>query len=284
MKKILSIALILVLSLALAACGGADGANEPSQTGGTSAPSEATPDKVTLKVGATAIPHAEILEFVKPKLAELGIELEIVEFQDYVLPNTSLAEGELDANYFQHIPWLEKTNEEKNLNLTYIKGIHIEPIGGYSKKHKSIDDLPNGALILYPDAASEEGRILNLLASKDLIKLKDGVGINGTLKDIVENKKNFEFKGIEAATLVQTYGEGDLAIINTNYALQAGLVPTKDALILEGSESPYVNVIAVRPEDKDNENLKKLVEALTTPEVKKFIEDKYEGAVVPAFE
>jgi D-methionine transport system substrate-binding protein len=276
MKKLLIGAMTLLLSASIIGCGKTDNSATNNTTG--------TDNKVvTLKVGATAVPHAEILKFVEPQLEKEGVKLDIVEFSDYVQPNLKLADGQLDANYFQHIPYLESFSKEHKLDLTYISKVHIEPIGAYSKKYKSINDLPNGATIAIPNDVTQVGRVLAMLDKNHLIKLKDGVGINGTTKDIVENSKNFKFKELEAAMLPRVLPEVDLAVINTNYALQANLVPTKDALIIEDKDSPYVNVLAVKTKDKDNAALQKLAKALNSPEVKQFINDHYKGAVVQAF-
>jgi D-methionine transport system substrate-binding protein len=277
MKKLALLFIVLVLSIFAVACGQSEQAEDKD----VAESSEST----IIRVGATPIPHAEILEeIVKPLLAKEGIELEVVEFQDYILPNQTLAEGDLLANFFQHIPYLDSQNKDHNYGLINVAGVHIEPMGGYSAKYNSIEELPDGALILHPDAVSEEGRVLALLESKGLIKLKEGVGFNGTVRDIIENPRNFEFKGVEAATLTQAYVDGDLAIINTNYALQAGLSPAKDALILEGPENnPYVNVLATVESNKDSELLKRLADALNSEEVRQYILEKYEGNVVPAF-
>ncbi|WP_025029040.1 MetQ/NlpA family ABC transporter substrate-binding protein [Caldalkalibacillus mannanilyticus] len=282
MKKVALLFIIAVLSIFAVACGQSDQAVQGDQAGDKT---ETGAESKIIRVGATPVPHAEILEqVVKPLLAAEGIELEVVVFQDYVLPNQTLAAGDIEVNFFQHIPYLEKQNADHNYGLVNIGGVHIEPMGGYSVKHNSIDELPDGALILHPDSASEEGRILALLESKGLITLKEGVGFNGTVRDIVDNPKNFQFKGVEAATLTQAYVDGDLAIINTNYALQAGLSPAKDALILEGAENnPYANVLATVEANADNALVKKLVEAIQSEEVRQYIQDKYEGNIVPAF-
>ena len=278
MKKFALGAIALLLSASLIGCGTAkqDNTSASNSAGGG--------DKVvTLKVGATAVPHEEILKAVAPTLEKEGVKLDIVPFNDYIQPNLQLAEGKLDANYFQHIPYLEDFSKQHQLDLTYISKVHIEPIGAYSKKVKSISKLPDGAKIAIPNDVTQVGRSLALLEKNGLIKLKDGVGINGTIKDITENKKNFKFQELEAAMLPRILPEVDLAVINTNYALEAQLVPTKDALILEDKDSPYVNVLAVKSKDKDNAALQKLAKALNSPEVKKFIEDKYKGSVIPAF-
>jgi D-methionine transport system substrate-binding protein len=236
-----------------------------------------------LKIGASAVPHAEILEHIKPQLAKEGINLDIKVFTDYVLPNTQLDEKALDANFFQHEPYLADQNKTRNLKLVKIAAIHIEPFGIYSSKIKKLDELKDGAKVAIPNDATNGGRALALLEKAGLIKLKDGVGISGTVKDIVENKKNIKISEQEAAMLPRTLSEVDLAAINTNFALEAKLVPTKDALLLEDKNSPYANIVVAREDNKNSEALQKLVKALQTDDVKKFINDKYQGAVVPAF-
>ncbi|TCP54392.1 D-methionine transport system substrate-binding protein [Tumebacillus sp. BK434] len=276
MKKLLLGAMTLLLSASLVACG-TDSAKKENATG------DAGNGVVTLKVGATPVPHEEILKHVAPQLEKEGVHLEIVSFNDYIQPNVQLGDKQLDANFFQHIPYLEDFSKERNLDLTHIAGVHIEPMGAYSKKYKKASDLPDGATIAVPNDVTQVGRSLALLEKNGLIKLKAGVGISGTLKDIVENNKKFKFNELEAAMLPRVLPEVDLAVINTNFALQVDLVPTKDALFIEDKDSPYVNVLAVRTEDKDNAALQKLAKALNSEDVKKFINDKYKGAIVPAF-
>jgi D-methionine transport system substrate-binding protein len=200
-----------------------------------------------------------------------------------VQPNVQVNEKQLDANFFQHKPYLEQFNKDQNMTLEAVAAVHIEPFGAYSKKIKKVDELADGAAVALPNDPTNNGRALALLEKNGIIKLKEGVGISGTVKDIVENKKNLEFKEVEAAMLPRVLEEVDLALINTNYALEAKLVPTKDALFLEDKESPYANYLVARPDNKDSDALQKLAKALNTPEVKKFIEDEYKGAVVPAF-
>lgn len=236
-----------------------------------------------LKVGATPLPHAEILNLIKPDLAEVGIDLKVIEFTDYVQPNLALAEGELDANYFQHIPYLEKFSEEHRVDLTYAAKVHIEPMGAYSQKIKGIEELEKGARIAIPNDPVNGGRALLLLANNGLIELDPAAGITATLLDITSNPKGLKFSELEAAQLPRVLPDVELAIINTNYAFEAGLVPLKDALFIEGSESPYVNVLAVRKSDMGREDLAKLCEALLSDKVRDFILEKYEGDVVPAF-
>ncbi|EGL82693.1 NLPA lipoprotein [Caldalkalibacillus thermarum TA2.A1] len=292
MRKLVLLSLVFVLALGLAACGQAGEQNDEAapeetqeETTQEEGQEEGTVEGGKLVVGATQVPHAEILnEVVKPLLAEEGIELQVEVFSDYVLPNQFLAEGDLDANFFQHIPYLESQNEQHGYDLVVVTGVHIEPMGGYSAHYDSIEELPEGAKILHPDAVSEVGRVLKLLESHGLIKLADDVGFYGTVRDIVENPHNFEFVGMEAATVAQAYEDADLAIINTNYALQVGLTPAQDALILESPEdNPYVNVLATVKERENDPLIQKLAEALNSEEVRQFIEERYEGNVLPAF-
>jgi D-methionine transport system substrate-binding protein len=237
----------------------------------------------TLSVAASAVPHAEILEFVKPALAKEGVELKIKVFTDYVQPNVQVAEGRLDANFFQHQPYLDEFNKSRGSQLVSIAGVHIEPFGAYSSKVKSLADLPQGANVVIPNDATNGGRALLLLAKAGVITLKDGAGITATVKDIANNPKAIKVRELEAATLPRVLNQVDLALINTNYALEAGLNPTKDALVIEGSDSPYVNILVVSSARKDDAALQKLAKALNSAEVKTFINDKYKGAVVPAF-
>jgi D-methionine transport system substrate-binding protein len=236
-----------------------------------------------LSVAASAVPHAEILEFVKPALAKEGVELKIKVFTDYVQPNVQVAEGRLDANFFQHQPYLDEFNKTRGSQLTSIAGVHIEPFGAYSSKIKSLAGLPQGANVVIPNDATNGGRALLLLVKAGIITLKEGAGITATVKDIASNPKAIKVRELEAATLPRVLNQVDLALINTNYALEAGLNPAKDALIIEGSDSPYVNILVVSSARKDDAALQKLAKALHSVEVKTFINDKYKGAVVPAF-
>ena len=237
----------------------------------------------SISVAATAVPHAEILEFVKPALAKQGVELKIKVFTDYVQPNVLVAEGRLDANFFQHQPYLNEFNSSRGTDLVSIAGVHVEPFGAYSNKIKSLADLPQGANVVIPNDATNGGRALLLLQKAGVITLKDDAGITATVKDIVNNPKAIKVRELEAATLPRVLAQVDLALINTNYALEAGLNPSKDALVIEGSDSPYVNILVVNSKNKDAADLQKLAKALNSAEVKAFINDKYKGAVVPAF-
>jgi len=265
MKKFLAGALLSVSALTLAACG-----NEESGE---------------LVVGASNVPHAEILEQVKPILEEQGIELKIETYQDYVLPNKDLESGDLDANFFQHIPYLEGQIKDNGYDFVNAGGIHIEPIGVYSKKYKSLEELPEGATIIMSNSVADHGRVLSLLEAKGLIKLADGIDKTAAeVKDVVENKKNLKFDAnYEPALLVQLYEneEGDAVLINSNFAIDAGINPLEESIALEDKESPYVNIVAVRAEDKDKKEIKALVDALHSKEIQDFIITEWNGSVVP---
>jgi len=275
MKKIIAV-ILTVLSLAFVAAGCGSKAETP-------APAAPAPKKIVLKVGATAVPHAEILKAIQPALEKEGIELKIIEFTDYVRPNVALAEKELDANFFQHIPYLQQFSTDRKLDLTYTVAVHIEPMGVYSKKIKDLKDIPDGAQVAIPNDPTNGGRSLAILAKAGLIKLKDGVGIKGTVKDVTDNPKKLVIKELEAPLLPRALDDVTIAVINANYALEAKLAPSKDAIFLEAKDSPYANVLAVRKGDEKRPEIEKLSKALTSQEVKKFIEEKYKGAVVPAF-
>ena len=258
--------LVSLAVLSLAAC-----AKKPAASAGD-----------TLTVAATAIPHAEVLEFIKPKLAAEGLKIEVKVFNDYVQPNIQVAEKRMDVSYFETLPYLETFNRDKGTNLVPVIGVHIEPIGAYSHRYKSIADLPQGATVAIPNDASTEDRTLRLLAKNNVIGL-DVSKAGLSLKDIASNPKGLKFKELEGATLPRTLDQVDLAVINTNYALDAKLDPAKDALLIEDKNSPYVNYLVGRPDNKDDPRVQKLAKALTSPEVKAFMEQKYHGAVVPAF-
>ncbi|RKD30582.1 MetQ/NlpA family ABC transporter substrate-binding protein [Thermohalobacter berrensis] len=240
-------------------------------------------DNNVLKVGATPVPHAKILELVKDDLKKEGIELKIIEFTDYIKPNLALSEGEIDANFFQHVPYMKAFARENDLDIVSIGKVHVEPLGLYSEKVNSVEDLKQGAVIAIPNDPTNCGRALLLLEKNGLIKLKEDAGLEATERDIVKNPKSLKFKPLEAAQLPRVLKDVDGAIINGNYALEAGLVPTKDSLILEDGDSPYANIITVRKGDENNPKLKTLVKVLQSEEVRKFILEKYNGGVVPAF-
>jgi len=270
-----SLALLATLSLTLTGCGSAATPKTASDT----------PAKTVLRVGASPLPHAEILEFVKPQLAKEGIELKIVSYTDYVRPNLDLDTGDIDANFFQHTPYLDSFNTDHKLNLVSIAKVHIEPMGVYSKKITKLDDLKTGDTVAIPNDPSNSGRALALLAKAGLLQLKDGVGVKGTVQDIVGNPKSLKITPLDAPQLPRVLQDAKIAaaVINTNYALEGGLNPTKDSLFTEDKDSPYANILVVKESKKNDPALQKLVKALTSPEVKKFIEDKYKGSIVPAF-
>lgn len=247
---------------------------------GREAPQSA-PD--TLTVAATAVPHAEILEVVRPILAEQGLKLDVKVFNDYVQPNLQVDQKQIDVSYFQTAPYLDEFNRARGTDLVRVIGVHIEPIGAYSRRHKAISDLPQGASVAIPNEPSNGGRALLLLQKGGLITLKDPSNPLSTLNDIATNPKGLKFRELEAATLPRVLGELDLAVINTNFALDAKLDPARDALILEDARSPYVNYLVARPDNKDDPRVQKLARALTSPAVKAFIEKTYRGAVQPAF-
>lgn len=236
-----------------------------------------------LKVGATPVPHAELLNLVKEDLKTEGVDLKVVEFTDYVTPNLALAEGELDANFFQHFPYLEKFSNERGLNLVSAGKIHVEPLGVFSQKIKDIKDLPNKATIAIPSDPSNGGRALILLHNSGIIKLNDPTNLYVTEFDIVENPKKLKFKPIEAAQLPRVLPDVEAAVINGNYALEAGFSPVEDSLLLEGAESPYANIIAVKSGDESKEDIQKLLKALQSKKVSDYIGANYKGGVVPAF-
>ncbi len=271
-------AITLAATLLLTGCGGGEA---PAKTENKPAASSET---TTLKIGATPVPHSEILEEIKPDLEKEGIKLEIVEFNDYVQPNIALNDKELDANFFQHEPYLNDfIKEHKDVKLKNAGGVHIEPMGIYSKKIKDLKELVDGAAVSIPNDPTNGGRALLLLQKAGLLKLKDGVNEMATVQDIAENPKNLVIQEVEAAQLPRTLEDVDISIINTNFAMNADLNPMKDALFIEDKDSPYVNIIAVREGDENRDDIKKLLAAIKSDKVKKFIETKYNGAIVPAF-
>ncbi|WP_163280560.1 MetQ/NlpA family ABC transporter substrate-binding protein [Campylobacter fetus] len=235
-----------------------------------------------IKVGATPVPHAEILEFIKPELKKAGYDLEIKVFNDYVIPNIAVEDGDLDANFFQHIPYLNEFNANKGTHLVKTVGVHLEPMGVYSKKLKSLKDLKDGAIVSIPNDPTNESRALDVLVTAKLIEVDTNAKLRTPL-DITKNPKNLKFKEIEAATLPRTLDDVDIAVINTNFAMNANLNPTKDALLIESKESPYVNIVVVKDGNQNSKKIKALDSAINTDAVKKFILDTYKGAVVPAF-
>jgi len=247
------------------------------------APAKRADEADTLVIAATAVPHAEILEFVKPRLAAEGVELEIRVFNDYVQPNLVVDQRQADANYFQTGPYLMDFNRTRGTKLQIVAGVHVEPFGAYSRRWKSIADIPQGATVALPNDPSTIGRALLLLHSAGLITVKDPTNALSTLKDITANPKNLKFRELEAPALPRVLDQVDLALINTNYALDAKLNPTRDALAIESKDSPYVNFLVAREDNAADPRILKLAAALRSPEVRRFIEEKYKGAVIPAF-
>lgn len=268
------------LALALTACGGNSGAATTA-----AASSGAASDNV-ITVGASPSPHAEILEAIKPELEAQGYELKVVEYSDYVQPNVALSEGDLDANYFQHLPYLENYNTENGTDLVSAGAIHFEPMGLYAGKSSDITNVPDGAKIAVPSDATNEARALLLLQDQGVIKLTDGVGLEATANDIVENPHNVELVEVEAAAVPRSLQDVDFGVINGNYALSAGL-DTSATLASEGADSEaaqtYANIVAVRNGDEDSEKTQALLKALTSDTARKFIEDTYKGSVIPVF-
>lgn len=269
-KKIIALALIAVFAVGVFA-------------GCSNSPSEES-DTVTIKVGANIKPHSEILEQAKPILAEQGINLEIIQIEDSVTPNTGLAEGSLDANFFQHQPYLDDFNAENGTDLVSVGAVHYEPFGIYAGKTKSLTDLPDGATVAVPNNTTNEARALLLLQQEGLLTLKDGVDIKATVNDIVSNPKNLQFKEIAPEQLVKALPDVDVAVINGNYAIEGGL-KVKDALAVESNQGvaakTYENILVVQKKDENNEAIKKLIEVLQSDEIRTYIENTYDGAVVP---
>ena len=291
MKKLASLLLSGALALGLlAGCGGTPGtADTPAANTDTPAAPTQTGslEGTTLKVGASPAPHAEILAVVKELLAEEGINLEIVEFTDYIQPNTAVENGSIDANYFQHITYLNNFNAENGTHLVSVADVHYEPFGIYAGKTASLEELQDGAQIGVPNDPTNGGRALLLLQEQGLITLKEDVGLEPTKLDIAENPHNYEIVEMEAAQLPRSLGSLDIAVINGNYALDAGLKPTTNGLFVEAADSEfatlYANIVAVRPADLDSDWLKALHTALTSKEAYDYMITTYEGGVIPTF-
>ena len=292
MKKLLALTLALVLCLGLAACGGGTSTDtdtnaDTSSDADTSGDATANGETITLTVGATPNPHAEILAQVKDDLAAEGIDLVVKEYSDYVVPNTAVEEGDLDANYFQHTPYMEKFNEENGTHLVSVGKIHYEPMGIYPGLTKTLEELPDGATIAVPNDATNEARALQLLAAQGLIELKEDAGLNATPNDITSNPKNLQFKELEAAMLPQTASEVDLSVINSNFAMEGGMNPATDSLASEDADSEaaqtFANIIAVKEGHENDPAIQALVKALQSDKVKEYIEKTYSGAVVAVF-
>lgn len=298
MKKLFIIALALVLALSAIGCASepaqapaeepaaetpAETAEAPAQE---AAQEEAPAELVTIKVGASITPHAEILNAVKDELAAQGYNLEVVEFTDYVLPNTALEEGDLDANYFQHGPYLDDFNAQNGTHLVAVAAIHYEPFGIYAGKTTSLEELADGATVAIPNDGTNEARALLLLEAQGLIKLNEGVTFTATKLDIAENPKNLDIQEIEAAQLPRSLQDVDLAVINGNYAIQAGL-KVSDALAVEDKDSiaaeTYANVLVVKEGNEETDATKALIAALQSETAREFIDATYEGAVIAKF-
>ncbi len=267
---------VTALALGLTACGTSSDPSSAKDAAGSA-------DKA-LVVAASPTPHADILKFVKDNLAEkAGLKLEVREFTDYVLPNTATQSGQVDANFFQHKPYLDDFNKKNKTTIVPVVNVHLEPLGLYSKSLKSVKDIKAGQTVAVPNDTTNEGRALHLLAENGLITLKDGVGTDAKLSDITD-KKGLEFKELEAATVPRALSDVDAAVINGNYAIEADLSPAKDALVLEKAEgNPYANFLAVKEGNEKDARVQKLAELLNSPETKKYIEDTYKGSVIPAF-
>lgn len=293
MKKYVSLFVAALLAVALfvgcaAPAAPADPTPAPAET--AAAPSEApaeTPAPIVIKIGATPLPHAEILKIAKELLAAQGYDLQIVEFTDYVQPNLALDSGDLDANFFQHKPYLDQFNTERGTDLISVANVHFEPLGIYAGKTASLDAIPDKAQVAVPNDATNEARALLLLEAQGLIKLKAGADLNATAKDIVENPKNLQIVEIAAEQLARSLQDVDIAVINGNYAIQAGLNAATDALAKEDPASiaatTFANIIVVKNGNENDPAIQALIKAVTSPEVKTYIETTYQGAVVPVF-
>lgn len=274
MKKVLGFIFTLSLVLVLTACGGSSDKASSSKD-----------DNKELVVGASNTPHAQILEQAKPILKEKGIDLKIVKYTDYVMPNKALEEGDLDANYFQHKPYLELEEKEKGYKFADVGAIHIEPMGIYSKKVKDIKDLKGGAQVLLSNSKSDWPRVIGIFVDNGLLTLKDGVKAqDATFDDIKDNPKNLKFKyDFDPAYLMTAYNneEGDVVAINSNFVVDQGLNPSKDAIAIESKDSPYANIVVTTEEKKDDKNIKELVNVLHSKEIQDYITKEWDGAVVP---
>ena len=277
MQKLFKFALAFGL-LAFIGCG--DTADKKGGEANASANNASTASQ-TITVGATPVPHAEILEFVKADLANEGFELVVKEFNDYVQPNLATDSGELDANFFQHIPYLEEFNKNKGTALVSVAGIHLEPMGVYSRKYSSFTNVSDGVSIAVPNDPTNESRALDIIVKTGVVTFKESA--LKTPLDIVSNPKNIVFKELEAAQMPRALDDTDFAVINSNFAMAAGLKPTEDSLVMEDKSSPYVNVLVVKAGNEESAKTKALIKALQSEKVKAFIDEKYQGAVVPAF-
>lgn len=282
MKKII-LALSLFLALTLTACGEAKNGIVNAEKN-EKVTEESKNDDNKIVVGVSPTPHGEIVEGLKDEFEKEGLDVEVVNFDDYIQPNLQLESGDLDANYFQHKPYLDSFTEERNIeNLEVLGYVHIEPMALYSEKYKSVDEIEDGSEIIIPNDPSNGARALILLEDAGLIKLEDKKNLNSTEKDIKENPKNLKFTAMDAPSIAQVYKDSGAAVINSNFAIAQGLDPVKDSIKIESKDSPYANLVAVRKEDVEKEKFKKFIKVLNSEESKKFIEEKFEGAVIPAF-
>ncbi|MBO4272507.1 MetQ/NlpA family ABC transporter substrate-binding protein [Microbispora triticiradicis] len=276
MRRTLGLVIAAVVALVLSACG--------SSSPGTATATGSAAADAPLKVGVSPVPHAQILKYVADNLAAAkGLKLELVEFSDYVQPNLQLQDGRLDANYFQHKPYLDDFNASKGTKLSFVAPVHLEPLGLYSRKVKDLASLPQGGTVAVPNDATNLGRALKLLADNGVVTLKDGAGTAATERDVAGNPKNLTFRPLEAAQLPRSLDDVDAAVINGNYALEADLDPSSDALVLEKAEgNPYANGLVVAQGHESDPRVKALAGLLTGPEVKKYIEETFKGSVVAA--
>ena len=276
MKKTLLVSLLSCVLL-LTACGGKD------QTANNAGGEATLEEDNKIHIGVSPVPHEEMIKALEPEFEKAGLEVEITTFDDYVMPNLALDQGELDANFFQHKPYLDDFIKDRGVKLTSLGSVHLEPIGFYSDKYKSIDELQKGDEILIPNDATNGGRALLLLEKAGVIKLNDPSNLNVTEKDITSNPKELKFTALDAPSIPRSYKEVAGAVINSNYALGAGLDPVKESILTEDKDSPYANIIAVRQGDEKKEKFQKFMEVLHSDACRKYIEENYKGAVIPAF-
>lgn len=283
MKKRILLSLTLAVLLVFTACGSNGGEGTGNNDGNNNVPEQPQANLEKVVIGVSPTPHGEIVEALEADFEAVGIDVEIVTFDDYVQPNLALDDGDLDINYFQHTPYLESFSAEHNLDLEVIGQVHVEPLALYSDKYDSVEELPDGAEILIPDDPTNGARALLLLESEGLIELADPTDLNSTEADIISNPKNFKFTALDAANIARTYTDVDGGIINANFAIDAGLHPANDSILIEGDQSPYANVVVVRAGEENNEVYLKFMEVLNSDRAREFIESEYEGTIKPVF-
>ena len=282
MKKRILLSLTLVALLVFTACTSNGGQETPNNGGNnTSGEDQVSAEKVV--IGVSPAPHGEIVEALESEFEAAGIEVEIISFDDYVQPNLALDDGDIDINYFQHKPYLDNFSAEHGLDLEVLGQVHVEPLALYSDKYESLEELPEGAEILIPDDPTNGARALLLLQSQGLIELADPTDLNATEADVTSNPKNFKFTALDAANIARTYTDVDGGIINANFAIDAGLNPTNDSILIEGDQSPYANVVVVKAGEANNETYLKVIEILNSDAAREFIETEYEGTIKPVF-